>query len=190
AAAAYTLAAEADANGLAMWNLGWMHEHGIGVKRDFYLAKRWYDRSIEANQGGKLANHISLARLAVKYLWAWASGEDVGDTPLFFAPEATPEAYDDYDDGDGGGDGGVGHAAAGPEGAADAQAGQLQPAKQPLQGGGDGDQGHGAAGTDDFGMDGEAGAGDKDSESNDTLSGNIFFVLLLLAAGGMFLPFR
>ncbi|KAJ2793740.1 ERAD-associated protein [Coemansia helicoidea] len=186
AAAAYTLAAEADANGLAMWSLGWMHENGIGVKRDFHLAKRWYDKSIEANQDGRLANHISLARLAVKYLWAWASGEDVGDAPLFFAPE--PEPHEEYDYGDDGDDDAVGHAAAdGDDGAAaDAHAGQLRPARQAP--GGDWEQDPAAADADDFGMGGEEEAGDGDGD--ETLSGNIFFVVLLLAAGGMFLPFR
>ncbi|KAJ1669188.1 ERAD-associated protein, partial [Coemansia sp. RSA 25] len=86
AAAAYALAARADANGLAMWNLGWMHEHGVGVPQDFHLAKRWYDQSLAANPAGRLAAHASLARLGLRYLWAWARGRDVGEGPLFFAP--------------------------------------------------------------------------------------------------------
>ncbi|KAI9501510.1 hypothetical protein BX070DRAFT_179959, partial [Coemansia spiralis] len=69
AAAAYLISAKSDANGLAMWNLGWMYENGVGVKRDFFLAKRWYDKSIEVNEGGKLATNFSLARLFIKYLW-------------------------------------------------------------------------------------------------------------------------
>ncbi|KAJ1956529.1 ERAD-associated protein [Linderina pennispora] len=87
AAAAYTIAAEGEGNSFAMWNLAWMYENGIGMKRDFHLAKRWYDRSLEVNEHGKLANHFSLARLCLKYLWGWATGEDVGDGPLFFTPK-------------------------------------------------------------------------------------------------------
>ncbi|KAJ1937987.1 ERAD-associated protein, partial [Linderina macrospora] len=87
AAAAYTIAAESEQNSFAMWNLAWMYENGIGMKRDFHLAKRWYDRSLEVNESGKLANHFSLARLCLKYLWGWAIGEDVGEGPLFFTPK-------------------------------------------------------------------------------------------------------
>ncbi|KAJ2687221.1 ERAD-associated protein [Coemansia spiralis] len=86
AAAAYTLAARTEASGLAMWSLGWMYEHGIGVGQNFHLAKRWYDQSLEANDAGRLAAHASLARLCLRYLWAWARGRDVGEGPLFFAP--------------------------------------------------------------------------------------------------------
>ncbi|KAJ2664368.1 ERAD-associated protein [Coemansia sp. RSA 1200] len=88
AAAAYMLAANADASGLAMWNVGWMHETGTGLPRDLYMAKRWYDRCAAANEPGKLAASLSLLRLSAKYLWAWVRGEDVGEAPLFFAPAA------------------------------------------------------------------------------------------------------
>ena len=33
AAACYQVAAEAELSAMAMWNLGWMHENGIGVAR-------------------------------------------------------------------------------------------------------------------------------------------------------------
>ncbi|KAJ2523049.1 ERAD-associated protein [Coemansia sp. RSA 1939] len=88
AAAAYVLAANADASGLAMWNVGWMYETGTGLPRDLYMAKRWYDRCAAANEPGKLAASLSLLRLSAKYLWAWVRGEDVGEAPLFFAPAA------------------------------------------------------------------------------------------------------
>ncbi|KAJ1723521.1 ERAD-associated protein [Coemansia erecta] len=86
AAAAYRIAAESERNGLAMWNLGYMFENGIGVERDFHLAKRYYDLAVETNENGRLAGYVSLVRLCAKYLWAWVRGEDVGDAPLFFAP--------------------------------------------------------------------------------------------------------
>lgn len=91
AAAAYGLAADGELNGLAMWNLGWMYEMGVGVARDFHLAKRWYDRSLEVNPEGHLAGQLSLARLCVKYLWAIVTGKDVGEGSLFFAPKPVAE---------------------------------------------------------------------------------------------------
>ncbi|KAJ2862476.1 ERAD-associated protein, partial [Coemansia erecta] len=103
AAAAYLISAKADSNGLAMWNLGWMYENGVGLERDLYMAKRWYDRSIEANEGGKLAANLSLIRLCAKYLWAWVCGEDIGETPLFFSPtNGKVEDEDDEPDADDG----------------------------------------------------------------------------------------
>ena len=32
-----------------MFNLGYMHEYGLGVKPDLHLAKRYYDMAIETN---------------------------------------------------------------------------------------------------------------------------------------------
>jgi TPR repeat protein len=30
----------------AYFNLGYMHEHGIGLKKDLFLAKRYYDEAL------------------------------------------------------------------------------------------------------------------------------------------------
>ncbi|KAJ2801777.1 ERAD-associated protein [Coemansia guatemalensis] len=188
AAAAYTLAAEVDSNGLAMWNLGWMYENGVGVKRDFYLAKRWYDKSIEVNEGGRLANHISLARLCIKYLWAWASGKDVGKSPLFFAPRPVSEEEEKEEE-----EARAAEAHAGAEAqAADGGAGNEQAAQfQPLghyEGENHAHKGWehepGMAEPEDLGLDDDPGAEDDE----DTLSGNLFFILLFLAAAWMFIP--
>ncbi|KAJ1741868.1 ERAD-associated protein [Coemansia sp. RSA 1821] len=171
AAAAYVVASEADANGLAMWNLGWMYENGVGVKRDFYLAKRWFDKSIEVNEGGKLASHLSLARLCIKYLWAWIRGEDVGESPLFFAPKPVTDEEEKM----------VQAKAKKQDDHADAQ-------KQRVGGNledGDWERRAGALDADD------ADANDEDADEDDeSLSGNLFFVILFLAAGWMFLPMR
>ncbi|KAJ1763151.1 ERAD-associated protein [Coemansia sp. RSA 1807] len=172
AAAAYTIAAEVDANGLAMWNLGWMYEHGIGVQRDFFLAKRWYDKSIEVNDGGKLANYASLARLCVKYVWAWLSGDDVGESPLFFAPRPVTQEEEDR---------------AQAEAGADGREGQVRNINHYE---GDNyvpdDWEHGAGALDTEDMD----ADEEPAEEDESLSGNLFFIALFLAAGWMFLPFR
>ena len=29
------------------FNLGYMHEHGVGFKKDLFLAKRFYDKALE-----------------------------------------------------------------------------------------------------------------------------------------------
>ncbi|OBZ69692.1 Protein sel-1 1 [Grifola frondosa] len=49
AAGYYQSAADTQMSALAMWNLGWMYENGVGVPQDFHLAKRHYDLAYEAN---------------------------------------------------------------------------------------------------------------------------------------------
>ncbi|KAJ2828033.1 ERAD-associated protein [Coemansia erecta] len=177
AAAAYTIAAEEDANGLAMWNLGWMYERGVGVKRDFYLAKRWYDKSIEVNDGGKLANYGSLARLCVKYVWAWMSGEDVGESPLFFAPQPVTREEEER----------ARVQAEADAGAADTQEGIRNANRYEGDNYAPDDWEHGAGALDAD----DPGAGDEPPEDEDeSLSGNLFFFALFVAAGWMFIPFR
>lgn len=70
----YTGAAERGNLGLARWNLGWMHEHGIGVSQDFHLAKRHYDSALLANPDAYLAVYLSLAKLRFKIIASVISG--------------------------------------------------------------------------------------------------------------------
>lgn len=49
AAACYQAAGESLSSAQALWNLGWMHENGIGIEQDFHLAKRFYDQALEVN---------------------------------------------------------------------------------------------------------------------------------------------
>ncbi|KAF7362200.1 Ubiquitin-protein ligase [Mycena venus] len=49
AAKYYQSAADTQQSALAMWNLGWMYENGVGVPQDFHLAKRHYDLALETN---------------------------------------------------------------------------------------------------------------------------------------------
>ncbi|KAJ2887293.1 ERAD-associated protein [Coemansia aciculifera] len=162
AAAAYALAARTEASGLAMWSLGWMFEHGIGVTQDFHLAKRYYDQSLEANDAGRLAAHVSLARLCLRYLWAWASGRDVGEGPLFFAPR--PVSHDEEE------------RAAKPAAAAAAAANDL-------------DHRWEQAAVEDN-ADDDANRDDDDVGDGGSLSESVFFIALLLGAAWMFLPLR
>ncbi|KAG0335881.1 ERAD-associated protein, partial [Podila humilis] len=65
---------------MAMWNLGWMHENGIGVSKDFHLAKYWYDLSLVTNPKAALPVNLSLAKLYARYVWNYLSGGETGQT--------------------------------------------------------------------------------------------------------------
>ena len=39
-----------------MFNLGYMHELGLGMKRDIHLAKRFYDMAAETSVDAKVGN--------------------------------------------------------------------------------------------------------------------------------------
>lgn len=52
-------------NAQAMFNLGIMQEHGIGLPQDFYLAKRWYDMSASANPDSKIPVTLALWKLQI-----------------------------------------------------------------------------------------------------------------------------
>ena len=45
----YRMAAEEGGSSQAFFNLGWMHQHGVGLEKDKFLAKRYFDQAIEAN---------------------------------------------------------------------------------------------------------------------------------------------
>ncbi|RGB40885.1 hypothetical protein C1646_636746 [Rhizophagus diaphanus] len=74
AAACYRVAAEVELSAMAMWNLGWMHENGIGVAKDFHLAKRWYDQSLSTNPDAYLPVTLSLIKLYTKSFWNYITG--------------------------------------------------------------------------------------------------------------------
>ncbi|KAI9794004.1 MAG: ERAD-associated protein [Peltula sp. TS41687] len=69
AAACYQAAAEYQQSAQALWNLGWMHENGIGVQQDFHLAKRYYDQALETNQEAYLPVTLSLLKLRLRSFW-------------------------------------------------------------------------------------------------------------------------
>ncbi|KAF8622649.1 hypothetical protein AX15_006760 [Amanita polypyramis BW_CC] len=74
AARYYQSAADTQMSALAMWNLGWMYENGIGVPQDFHLAKRHYDLALETNTEAYLPIMLSLAKLYAKSLWHTLTG--------------------------------------------------------------------------------------------------------------------
>ncbi|KAG1721409.1 hypothetical protein EDB19DRAFT_1898333 [Suillus lakei] len=74
AAKYYQSAADTQISALAMWNLGWMHENGIGVPQDFHLAKRHYDMAVETNSEAYLPVLLSLVKLYARSLWYTLQG--------------------------------------------------------------------------------------------------------------------
>ncbi|KZF22066.1 ubiquitin-protein ligase Sel1/Ubx2 [Xylona heveae TC161] len=69
AAACYQTAAEFQQSAQALWNLGWMHENGVGVEQDFHLAKRFYDQALETNSEAYLPVTLSLLKLRMRSFW-------------------------------------------------------------------------------------------------------------------------
>ncbi|KAF2273482.1 HCP-like protein [Westerdykella ornata] len=70
AAACYQAAAETLSSAQAMWNLGWMHENGIGIEQDFHLAKRHYDLALETNpREAYLPVMLALYKLRFRSWW-------------------------------------------------------------------------------------------------------------------------
>lgn len=70
AAACYTSAAETMMSAQALWNLGWMHENGIGIEQDFHLAKRHYDLALETNpREAYLPVVLALYKLRFRSWW-------------------------------------------------------------------------------------------------------------------------
>lgn len=69
AAACYTAATETQQSALAYWNLGWMHENGLGITQDFHLAKRYYDAALETHKEAYLPVQLSLVKLRIRSWW-------------------------------------------------------------------------------------------------------------------------
>merc|ERR1712242_284917 len=67
AAGHYRIASEQQNNAQAMFNLGYMHELGLGMKRDIHLAKRFYDMAAETSVDAKVPVALALAKLAVVF---------------------------------------------------------------------------------------------------------------------------
>ncbi|KAG0225562.1 ERAD-associated protein [Actinomortierella wolfii] len=63
---------------LAFWNLGWMYENGIGVVKDFFMAKKYYDLALAHNPQAYLPVSLSLFKLNMRYMWNYLTGGDVG----------------------------------------------------------------------------------------------------------------
>ncbi|EJF57566.1 HCP-like protein [Dichomitus squalens LYAD-421 SS1] len=103
AAGYYQSAADTQMSALAMWNLGWMYENGIGVPQDFHLAKRHYDLAYETNSEAYLPVLLSLLKLHARSIWhtvmggkngltIWDSDEDNAARSYYDQPEIEGDA--------------------------------------------------------------------------------------------------
>ncbi|MGH0180917.1 UNVERIFIED_CONTAM: hypothetical protein FKN15_005816 [Acipenser sinensis] len=63
----YRLASEQQHNAQAMFNLGYMHEKGLGIKQDIHLAKRFYDMAAEASPDAQVPVFLALCKLGLVY---------------------------------------------------------------------------------------------------------------------------
>ncbi|KAL3241606.1 ubiquitin ligase complex subunit HRD3 [Nakaseomyces bracarensis] len=61
----------------ALWNIGYMYEHGLGVEKDFHMAKRFYDQVLEYNQRLYFAVKMSVFKLQMKSWLKWLTGGKV-----------------------------------------------------------------------------------------------------------------
>lgn len=69
AAEAY-MHAKSQSNAQAMFNLGYMHEHGHGLPFDLHLAKRYYDQALENDPAAKLPVALALTSLWIRKNYA------------------------------------------------------------------------------------------------------------------------
>lgn len=65
-----------------MFNLGYMHEQGLGMKKDWHLAKRLYDLAAETNADAKIP--VALALLKLQLLMKLESLKNVRNLRFFF----------------------------------------------------------------------------------------------------------
>lgn len=74
-----------DSSSLALWNVGWMYEYGLGLPIDLNLAKRYYDLALEVNSHASIPVLLSLFHLYIKSIWKWISGGDENNLLFNFA---------------------------------------------------------------------------------------------------------
>lgn len=74
AAGFYQSAADTSMSALALWNLGYMYENGVGVPQDYHLAKRHYDSALTVNSEAYIPVTLSLMKLQAKSLWYALTG--------------------------------------------------------------------------------------------------------------------
>ncbi|ATY59551.1 ubiquitin-ligase Sel1 Ubx2 [Cordyceps militaris] len=65
----YTGASDYQQSAQALFNLGWMHENGVGLTQDFHLAKRYYDHALVVNAEAYLPVTLSLLKLRMRSAW-------------------------------------------------------------------------------------------------------------------------
>lgn len=74
------MASEQQNNAQAMFNLGYMHEQGLGMKKDIHLAKRCYDLAADSSVDAKVP--VTLALIKLQLLFKLESLKEVSRRPL------------------------------------------------------------------------------------------------------------
>lgn len=69
AANQYRLASDQQHNAQALFNLGYMHEKGQGLQRDYHLAKRYYDLAAESSPDAHVPVALALVKLSLVFGW-------------------------------------------------------------------------------------------------------------------------
>lgn len=91
----YRIASDVQRNAQAMFNLAYMHEQGLGFKRDIHLAKRFYDMAAESSTDAKIPVALVQAKLFIyftmEYLnqYSWVSSITNFFAGSTHAPEVT-----------------------------------------------------------------------------------------------------
>lgn len=61
------MASEQQHNAQAMFNLAYMHEQGLGMKKDWHLAKRFYDLASETSVDAKVPVALAILKLSLMF---------------------------------------------------------------------------------------------------------------------------
>jgi SEL1 protein len=64
----YKYASEVSHSPQAMFNLAYMHENGLGLRRDMHLAKRFYDMALETSSEAHFPVTLALLKLNILFL--------------------------------------------------------------------------------------------------------------------------
>lgn len=61
----------------ALWNVGYMYENGLGIVKDYHLARRYYDQVYESNHKFLFASRVTILKLELKQWLEWMNnGKD------------------------------------------------------------------------------------------------------------------
>uniref|UniRef100_A0A667ZFJ3 SEL1L adaptor subunit of SYVN1 ubiquitin ligase n=1 Tax=Myripristis murdjan TaxID=586833 RepID=A0A667ZFJ3_9TELE len=81
----YRLASEQQHSAQAMFNLGYMHEKGLGIKQDIHLAKRFYDMAAEASPDAQVPVFLALCKLGLVYALQYLQDLNVSISSLLLS---------------------------------------------------------------------------------------------------------
>ncbi|KAB5589505.1 MMS2 protein [Ceratobasidium theobromae] len=91
----YSAAVDTQISAIAMWSLGWCYEYGVGVAKDYHLAKRHYDMALATNTEAYYPATIALIRLYFKSMYYTLMGGT--DKNLLLLGDDGPDGEDAWD---------------------------------------------------------------------------------------------